>query len=110
MLGRLLVERQSLLGAREERLDRVPVGNFVSVTAAVSGLSVRSGRACLVLDDGRGGSASVGAESAKVVKAFREAGRQPGPGFRVQLHGVVTAPVANMPKGIQVHAIRVVTA
>lgn len=108
MLGRLIVERRSVLGARMERLDRVPVGNSVSVTATVAGMSPSRGRVVLVLEDGQGGSASVGVDSAKVVQAFRDAGMRPRPGVRVQLHGAVTEPIVSLPKGIAVTAIRVV--
>ncbi|MEE4419556.1 hypothetical protein [Streptomyces bugieae] len=108
ILGRLLVERSSLLGSSETTLDRVPVGVPVTATAKIAGVRTSSGRVSLILDDEWGGSASVIIESSRVVAAFRTAGAKPEPGVRVQLHGAVTPPVAKCPKGIQAHAIRVV--
>lgn len=107
-LGRLAVERHSTLGTAEVTLDRVPVGNGVTATATITGLRVFSGRVRMVLDDGQGGSANVVVDSSKVVAAFRGSGAPPRIGARVQLHGVVTAPVGEMPKGIEAHAIRAV--
>ncbi|MGW4825459.1 hypothetical protein ACWEP4_42950 [Streptomyces sp. NPDC004227] len=107
-LGRLTVERRSTLGASEATLDKVPVGNGVTATATIAGLRTFSGRVRLVLDDGQGGSANVVVDSSKVVAAFRGAGTPPRIGARVQLHGVVTPPFANMPKGIEANALRVV--
>jgi hypothetical protein len=109
-LGCLMVERRSSLGTSETTLDRVPVGNGVTATGTIAGMRTFSGRARMVLDDGRGGSANVVAESSKVVAAFRGTGAPPRIGARVQLHGVVTPPVADMPKGIEAYAIRAVTA
>jgi hypothetical protein len=107
-LGALSVERRSILGTAEVTLDRVPVGNSVTATGTITGFRSFSGRVRMVLDDGQGGSANVIVDSSKVVVAFRGTGAPPRIGARVQLHGVVTAPVADMPKGVEAHAIRVV--
>ena len=110
VLGRLRVERRSTLGTREVTLDQVPVGNSVTATGAIVGFRSFSGHVRMVLDDGRGGSALVLVESSKVVAAFRGSGNPPRVGARVQLHGVVTAPVGAAPKGIEAYAMQAVTA
>lgn len=109
VLGRLTVERRSSLGTREVSLDRVPVGNGITATGTIVGMRTFSGRVRMVLDDGRGGSAHVLVDSSKVVAAFRGSGTPPRIGARVQLHGTVTPPVADMPKGIEAYAMRAVT-
>lgn len=108
VLGCLTVERRSSLGTREVSLDRVPVGNGVTATGTIAGMRTFSGRVRVVLDDGQGGSAHVLVDSSKVVAAFRGSGTPPRLGARVQLHGTVTPPVADMPKGIEAYAMRAV--
>lgn len=110
VLGRLTVERRSSLGDCEVTLDRVPVGVGVTVAATIAGLKVFPGRVRMILDDGQGGSALILIDSSKVVAAFRGSGNPPRIGARVRLHGVVTAPVGDAPKGIEAYAMRAVTA
>jgi hypothetical protein len=101
------VERRSILGTAEVTLDRAPVGNPVTTTGTITGMRTFSGRVRMVLDDGQGGSANVVVDSSKVVAAFRGTGAPPRIGARVELHGTVTPPIADMPKGIEAHAIRI---
>ncbi|MGA4875872.1 hypothetical protein [Streptomyces lydicamycinicus] len=108
-LGRLLVERPSVLGTRETTLDRVPVGVPVTTTAKIVNIHTLRGRVCLTLDDGRGGSAFAVVESGRLVKAFQAAGVRPQPGVCVQIRGVVTPPVAKMTKTIEANVLRVVS-
>lgn len=107
-LGFLTVERPSLAGDREVQLADVPAGISVSAVAAISGFKLFPGRVLLVLDDGQGGSAQVGVDSAEVMAAFRAVGFPPRIGVRVEVHGVVTQPVLGVQKGIAARSIRVV--
>ena len=104
----LLVERHSLQGVRDVPLSEVPVGNSVRTVAAIAALTVTPGRVRLVLDDDRGGSAVAGIDSAKVMAAFRAAGFPPRVGVRVEVFGVVNAPIAHLPKTISATSIRTV--
>lgn len=109
-LGALTVERRSLLGTREVSLADVPVGVGVSGAAEISAARAFAGRVALVVEDETGNSGVVTIDSSKAIRAFQDAGVAPAPGIRIQFHGVATPPVGDTPKGIEAHAMRVVSA